>query len=358
MSLGPVMTDVEGLVLTESDRNRLLHPQVGGVILFSRNYESPAQLKVLVDELHALRTPRLIVAVDQEGGRVQRFRNGFQRLPAMGLLGDLYDQDADKAISMAETIGWLMAAELLYYGVDLSFAPVLDLGHKISSVIGDRAYHIQPHIIAHLANAQIRGMQQAGMEAVAKHFPGHGSVEGDSHHVMPFDSRTFETIQSHDLEPFRLVNNTHLTGMMMAHVIYEKVDVLPAGYSSYWINDVLRGKLKFDGTVFSDDLSMNGAESVGGYAARALAALNAGCDMLLVCNNPQGADEVLAALEGYNNPLSQLRLVRMHGRPDNRKQLFESAQWKTSVDSLNQFMHNSELSESDDLFNPMTDHLV
>ncbi|MBC8230509.1 beta-N-acetylhexosaminidase [bacterium] len=280
MSLGPVMLDVEALVLTDSDRDRLLHPQVGGVILFSRNYESPQQLKSLVSEIHSLRKPRLVVAVDQEGGRVQRFRDGFQRLPAMGLLGDLYDTDADRAVGLAETVGWMMASELLYYGIDLSFAPVLDLRHKISSVIGDRAFHTDPAIITRLANAQIRGMQLAGMEAVGKHFPGHGSVEGDSHHVMPFDSRSLDTIRAHDLEPFRRVINTHMTGMMMAHVVYEKVDAQPAGYSSLWINEILRNQLGFDGIVFSDDLSMSGAESVGCYAERAKAALSAGCDML------------------------------------------------------------------------------
>ena len=358
MSLGPVMLDVEGLALTSEDCNRLQHPQVGGVILFSRNYESPEQLKILVEEIHAIRTPRLIVAVDQEGARVQRFRQGFQRLPAMGLLGDLYDKEPAKAIQMAETVGWIMASELLHFGVDLSFAPVLDLAHKISSVIGDRAFHIKPRIISQLANAQIRGMQQAGMEAVGKHFPGHGSVEGDSHHVMPFDSRTLDTIRAHDLEPFRLVINTHLTGMMMAHVIYDKVDPLPAGYSQFWVNEVLRRELSFDGIVFSDDLSMSGAESVGGYAARAQAALNAGCDMLLVCNNPEGADEVLESLADYSNPVSQLRLVRLHGRFKNSAQLYETERWKTSVDSLSRFMHTSELAESDDLFNPVTDHLA
>ncbi len=351
MSLGPVMLDVEGLVLTDADRKRLLHPQTGGVILFARNYKSPQQLKALVEEIHSIRNPRLIVAADQEGGRVQRFRDGFQRLPAMGLLGDLYDKDRQKSIDLTQQVGWIAASELLFYGIDLSFSPVLDLGHKISTVIGDRAFHTDPEAIVHLANAFIRGMQQAGMEAVGKHFPGHGSVEGDSHHVMPFDRRTLGTIESHDLQTFRRVIKTHLTGIMMAHVIYEKVDEFPAGYSPFWIQQVLREQLKFDGIVFSDDLSMSGAASVGGYAERAKVSLQAGCDMLLVCNNPQGADEVLDYLSNYNNPVSQLRLVRLHGRPDKQHQkLFSSKQWLQSVQDLHDFMDESELTLSDDLF--------
>jgi beta-N-acetylhexosaminidase len=352
MSLGPVMLDVEGLALTDSDRRRLKHPQTGGVILFSRNYCDPAQLKALVEEIHALRRPRLIVAVDQEGGRVQRFRDGFQRLPAMGMLGELYDRDRKQALEMAESVGWVMASELLHYGVDLSFAPVLDLGHKISSVIGDRALHTDVETIVHLANALIRGQREAGMEAVGKHFPGHGSVEGDSHHVMPFDKRTRDTILGHDVQPFRRVIDTHLAAVMMAHVIYEKVDPKPAGYSRYWIQDVLRKRLGFDGVVFSDDLSMAGAGSVGGYAERAQASLDAGCDMLLVCNNADGADEVLHALADYNNPLSQLRLVRLHGRPADKKgRLFETPRWKSSVNALQTLLHQAEISVSDDLFN-------
>lgn len=351
MSLGPVMLDVGGLYLTDQDRQRLLHPQTGGVILFSRNYESPAQLKALVDEIHALRNPRLVVAVDQEGGRVQRFREGFQRLPAMGLLGDLYDRNAQQAIDMAQTVGWIMASELLFYGIDLSFAPVLDLGHKISSVIGDRAFHTEPGIIVRLANGLIRGMNEAGMEAVGKHFPGHGSVEGDSHHVMPFDKRSKDSIMSYDLQTFRRVINNHLTGIMMAHVVYEQVDEKPAGYSSFWIQDVLRQQLNFEGIVFSDDLSMSGAESAGGYTNRAQVSLQAGCDMLLVCNNSQGADEVLESLEGYNNPVSQLRLIRLHGRAADKKgRLYKSAQWKKAQAKMQAFMHDSELTESDDLF--------
>ena len=289
VSLGPVILDIENVTLSDDDRERLTNPLVGGVILFSRNYESPQQLRALTEEIHNIRTPELIIAVDQEGGRVQRFREGFQCIPSMVSLGNLYDQDQGKAIYLTETIAWIMAAELLHYGVDVSFAPVLDIGDPVSNVIGDRAFHRDPQVITRLANAWIRGMRKAGMEAVGKHFPGHGSVAGDSHHVMPFDNRRLEEINALDLIPFRRVIANHLGGIMMAHVIYDQVDDYAAGYSRRWIEEILRGKLGFEGVVFSDDLSMSGAESVGGYVDRARVALNAGCDVLLVCNNREGA---------------------------------------------------------------------
>lgn len=351
MSLGPVMLDVEALSLNDADRKRLLHPQVGGVILFSRNYQSPTQLRSLCDEIRALRSPQLVIAVDQEGGRVQRFREPFQELPAMGQLGMLYDSDQGEAIQLAESFAWIMASELLHHGVDLSFAPVLDIADPVSSVIGDRAFHRDTAAITRLANAWIRGMKKAGMEAVGKHFPGHGSVSGDSHHVMPFDRRNFAEIEALDLVPFRRVIATHLTGIMMAHVIYEQVDPLAAGYSRYWIETVLRGQLQFDGIVFSDDLSMSGAESVGGYAERARLALAAGCDMLLVCNNPAGADEVLESLKAYANPTSQLRMIRLHARPAPVSlDLYNTQQWQQAVKQLQQFKRRQGLSDSGDLF--------
>jgi beta-N-acetylhexosaminidase len=349
MTLGPVMLDIKGLALDDDDRRRLNHPEVGGVILFSRNYQDREQLASLCSEIHALRDPRLVVAVDQEGGRVQRFREGFQAIPAMGHLGDLYDQDSTQALQNAATFAWIMAAELLHYGVDLSFAPVLDISNPVSSVIGDRAFHRDPETVAHLANAWVRGMRRAGMEAVGKHFPGHGSVEGDSHHVMPFDRRSFAKIEALDLVPFRRVIATHLTGIMMAHVIYDHVDERAAGYSRYWIDTVLRKQLEFDGIVFSDDLSMSGAESVGGYPQRARHALAAGCDILLVCNNPAGADEVLESLQGYSNPTSQLRMIRLHGRAATTD-LFESGDWRNACAQLQAFNQRLGLAESGDLF--------
>lgn len=354
MSLGPVMLDVTGTELSEDDRKRLLHPQTGGVILFSRNYQNPQQLSELVREIHALRRPRLIVAADQEGGRVQRFREGFQRLPAMGQLGEFYEQNSDHALGFARTVGWLAAAELLVYGVDLSFSPVLDLRHSISSVIGDRAFHHHPETVVHLANAFISGMREAGMEAVGKHFPGHGTVHGDSHHELPFDQRSFSTMEQTDLKPFRQVINTHLAAVMMAHVVYESVDTLPACFSRFWIETVLRQRLQFEGTVFSDDLSMAGAQSMGSYVERARQALQAGCDMILVCNDSDAADEVLESLKGYNNPVSQLRLVRMHGHPHytSSNSLYRSRQWRQSVNAVQQFISDAPFTEAQDLFLP------
>ena len=349
MSLGPVMLDLAGQSLDDADRRRLRDPQTGGVILFTRNYASPEQLGELCREVHELRDPKLVIAVDHEGGRVQRFRDGFQAIPAMGQLGELYDQDPQQALALAQSFAWMMSAELLHHGVDLSFAPVLDIGDPVSSVIGDRAFHRDPEAIAHLANAWVRGMREAGMEAVGKHFPGHGSVEGDSHHVMPFDRRRYADIAALDLVPFRRVIDTHLAGIMMAHVIYDQVDALPAGYSRYWIETVLRGELEFNGVVFSDDLSMSGAESVGGYAQRARHALDAGCDMLLVCNNPDGADEVLESLRGYTNRTSQMRMIRLHGR-DAHPGLKQGDDWRRACESLQQFQRGLGLSEGGDLF--------
>jgi beta-N-acetylhexosaminidase len=351
MSLGPVMLGVTGLALEDEDRTRLRHPQTGGVILFSRNYESPGQLRSLVDEIHAIRTPRLVVAVDHEGGRVQRFRDGFQSLPAMASLGNLYEVDSGQAINNAESFAWIMASELLHYGVDLSFSPVLDLGNPVSSVIGERAFHRDPEIVIRLANAWIRGMKKAGMEAIGKHFPGHGSVEGDSHHVMPFDRRSFEEIEAQDLVPFRRVIATHLTGILMAHVVYDQVDEIPAGYSKFWIENVLRNRIGFDGIVFSDDLGMSSAESAGGYVERANASLLAGCDIILICNNLTGADEVLDALEHYSNPTSQLRMIRMHGQPSPQSaNLFSTRSWLQATAGLEQFNQQNFPGESGDLF--------
>ncbi|MBL7003386.1 MAG: beta-N-acetylhexosaminidase [Gammaproteobacteria bacterium] len=349
MSLGPVMCDIKGLTLSDSDRVRLCKKQVGGVILFTRNYESPQQIKALIDDIHQLRTPRLIVAVDHEGGRVQRFRAGFESIPAMRVFGKIFDQNEQKAINQTETIGWLVASELLHYGLDLSFAPVLDIGDPVSEVIGDRAFHKDPKVITRLANAWIRGMRAAGMEAVGKHFPGHGSVQGDSHHVMPFDNRSYEQIQQLDLIPFAQVIKTHLSGVMMAHVIYEQVDTLAAGFSKFWIGKCLRQILNFDGVVFSDDLSMAGAESAGSYAQRAFKSLEAGCDMLIVCNNEDGADEVIEALGEYNNPVSQIRLTRLHGKKP-QKNVFETKQWKHAKQVLEQLNAESSLTVENDLF--------
>jgi beta-N-acetylhexosaminidase len=332
MSLGPVMLDVTGFTLTSEERERLRHPLTGGVILFARNYESPDQIGVLVREIHALRNPPLLVAVDHEGGRVQRFREGFTRLPAVARYGEVYDENPKRGRRLAETAGWLMAAELRAVGVDFSFAPVLDIDRGISRVIGDRSFHASPDAVADLAHAYMAGMHRAGMAATGKHFPGHGGVEADSHVDIPVDERAYQDIYMDDVLPFERMIHYGLEGIMPAHVIYPKVDPQPAGFSRFWLQQVLRGELGFEGVIFSDDLSMEGAKVAGGVVARAQAALAAGCDMVLVCNDPSAAGELLAGLGGHDNPASHLRLARMHGRHAlSRNDLLADAGYREAV---------------------------
>jgi beta-N-acetylhexosaminidase len=312
--LGPVMLDVAGTTLTADDRARLRHPLTGGVILFSRNFESCAQLVQLTAEIHALRNPPLIIAVDHEGGRVQRFREGFTRIPPMRELGLVWDHDRRRAATLAHALGFVLAAELRVHGVDLSFTPVLDVDYGNSSVIGDRAFHSQPEAIAELATAVMHGLREGGMAAVGKHFPGHGHVRADSHHEVPVDDRPLADIENEDLIPFRRLIDAGLGGIMPAHVIYPAVDAAPAGFSAIWLKRILRGELGFDGVIFSDDLSMEGASVAGGVVDRGRAALSAGCDMVLVCNNPQSADELLHGLEYAMPAVALARLARIHGR--------------------------------------------
>ncbi len=315
MSLGPVMLDLEGPELSAEERELLAHPLVGGVILFTRNYVDPVQLRALVGAIHAVRTPRLLVAVDHEGGRVQRFREGFTRLPPVARLGALHRHDAARAEQAARTLGWLMAAELRAAELDFSFAPVLDVDHGVSGVIGDRAFAEGPLGIVELAAAYIDGMAEAGMAATGKHFPGHGAVAEDSHTAVPVDRREYNEIRAHDLVPFSRLIHHGLAAVMPAHVIYERVDAAPAGFSSFWLKEVLRRRLQFQGVIFSDDLDMAGAGVAGAdYADRARSALEAGCDMVLVCNNRAAAVRVLEGAGAHADPVSQMRLARMHGR--------------------------------------------
>lgn len=308
------MLDVAGVELTADDRRRLAHPLVGGVILFSRNYESAQQLTQLAHDIRAVRQPPLLIAVDHEGGRVQRFREGFTALPAMRELGVIWDGDPARAKRLAHQVGFVLAAELRAHGVDLSFTPVLDVDHGHSSVIGDRAFHSQPRAISELALGLIHGLQQGGMSSVGKHFPGHGHVQADSHHEVPVDERPYAAIEASDLQPFRRLIENGLGGIMPAHVIYPDVDDKPAGFSEVWLKRILRHQLGFDGMIFSDDLSMAGASGAGGVVERAVAALGAGCDMVLVCNDPARADELLAEFD-YKMPATALaRLARVHGR--------------------------------------------
>ncbi|MCW5606165.1 MAG: beta-N-acetylhexosaminidase [Burkholderiales bacterium] len=310
--LGPVVLDVAGTELTADDRRRLLHPQVGGVILFARNYANPVQLIRLTTEIHALRSPALVIAVDHEGGRVQRFREGFTAIPPMRELGRAWDDNPQHAKHLAHDTGFVLAAELRAHGVDLTFAPVLDIDYGNSGVIGDRALHGDSHVIAELARALVQGFRQGGMSAVGKHFPGHGHVRADSHHEVPVDDRPYAEIEA-DILPFRRLIESGLAGIMPAHVIYPQVDARPAGFSAVWLKRILRERLGFDGIVFSDDLSMEGASVAGDVVARARAALDAGCDMILVCNDPASADELLERLDYAMPAVSLARLARMHG---------------------------------------------
>ena len=337
MSIGPVMADVQGLELQAEEREMLQHPAVGGVILFSRNYESVEQVHALADAIHRLREPPLLIAVDQEGGRVQRFRDGFFRLPPVGRLGAIYQKNPKQALQLAQEAGWLMASEVLSVGVDLSFAPVLDLDLGVSTVIGDRAFHRKADAVAELALAYQRGMHQAGMASVGKHFPGHGGVVADSHHSLPEDERSLIDLQMKDLIPFERLMHNGLNGMMAAHVLYPQIDAQPAGFSRRWLTGVLRQMFGFQGAIFSDDLSMGGAEWAGDYPQRARLALQAGCDMVLVCNQPEQAARVIESLSDYNDPAAHLRLARMHGAafPD-RGALTGCQRWQKAVALLEQ----------------------
>jgi beta-N-acetylhexosaminidase len=331
--LGPVMLDVAGTGLTAGDCERLAHPLVGGVILFSRNYESPRQLARLTHDIHALRQPPLLIAVDHEGGRVQRFRDGFTALPAMREFGLLWDSDPKHARGLAQEAGYVLAAELRAYGVDLSLTPVLDVDHGNSSVIGDRAFHSNPRAIGELALGLIHGLKQGGMSSVGKHYPGHGHVKADSHHEIPLDDRPFTAIEASDLQPFRRLIENGLGGIMPAHVVYPQIDSKPAGFSDIWLKQILRRRLGFDGMIFSDDLSMAGASSAGSVTGRAMAALAAGCDMVLVCNNPHLVDQLLAEFD-YQMPATALaRLARIHGRggPESPAQLQRDPRYLDAV---------------------------
>lgn len=308
--IGALMLDIAGTALTQEDIQLLQAPQVGGVILFGRNIESPRQVRALTDHMRQVR-PDILIAVDQEGGRVQRLKQGFTLLPAMGRFGELYQQQPERAVELAEQCGWLMATEVLAVGIDFSFAPVLDL-NDISDVIGDRSFARNMDDIIVLARAFLSGMQRAGMATTGKHFPGHGSVKADSHVAAAIDSRSYAEIQQKDMQSF-IQLQAQLDALMPAHVIYDQVDPNPAGFSPYWIQTVLRQQLNFDGVLFSDDLSMQAACVAGGADARIQAALNAGCDMGLVCNDRAAA---CLALEGIQDlPLpNQTRLARMRGQ--------------------------------------------
>ena len=336
--LGPLMVDVEGVVLTDEDKHVLLNPLIGGVILFTRNYQNKSQLKALVAEIKDLRDSKLIIAVDHEGGRVQRFREEFTSLPAVAKICT-QETVEESHIELAKQHAWLMAAEVLECGIDISFAPVIDLDWKMSEVIGDRALHQHPKAVATLAGAYIDGMHTAGMAATGKHFPGHGSVEADSHVALPIDRRPIEAIRN-DISPYRPLIQNGLEAVMMAHVIYNKLNRLPAGFSEYWIQSELRGRLNFNGVVFTDDLSMKAADVVGDMQERVNLALYAGCDMALVCNDRAAVLNLIENLSdkvwrNHSDEIIQNRLKTLYAKPSfDTQKLQSSAQWQAAVESV------------------------
>lgn len=334
LPLGSLIVDVQGKVLEPEDKEILAHPLVGGLILFTRNYESPEQLGELIHQIHQIRTPSLAVCVDQEGGTVQRFREGFTRLPAAQALGKLYRQDRENAYQACTHMGWLMAAELRATGVDISFAPVVDLNWGTSEVIGGRAFHRKPYIVSELASRYIAGMHQAGMKSVIKHFPGHGHVHEDSHKDMPVDKRSFQEIRGEDLIPFEHLAAAYNEGLMTAHIIFPEVDKVPVTFSHEWLQHTLREQLNFSGVIFSDDLNMHAAHLHEDIQSRVRAAFEAGCDVALLCNNRPAVIEVLEHLNEYHNPVASLRLFRMRGAPgaESLQELHRMPMWKEAVE--------------------------
>lgn len=346
MALGPVMVDVEGLCLQSHEIERLKNPLVGAVILFARNYQDPKQLTELCRQIHGVRDEPLLIAIDHEGGRVQRCRSeGFTALPAMAELGQLWDRDQEAALVLAHEVGYVLAAELLSCGVDFSFTPVLDLDYGVSEVIGNRAFHRDPEVVAKLSEALIDGLAEAGMAACGKHFPGHGFVEADSHVAIPVDGREFDEIWEEDIKPYVALGHLKLPSLMPAHVIYEKVDSMPAGFSKFWVQEVLRERMGYQGMVFSDDLTMEGASVVGGIVERANAAFAAGCDMVLVCNRPDLADELLANLEHQASAESIQRLNNLVPKAAdtamNWQQLHNESRYVKARQVLNQLSSES-----------------
>jgi beta-N-acetylhexosaminidase len=343
MTLGPLMIDVQGTSLTQEDRDLLANPLVGGLILFTRNFASIEQLEELIRDARSVRTPPLLIGVDHEGGRVQRFRKEFTVMPSMRTIGREFDIDQAAGKQLARQCGWLLAAELRAVGIDISFAPVVDLDYGVSSVIGDRAFHKDPRVVAELAIAFLSGMRDAGMIGTAKHFPGHGAVAPDSHVAMPVDRRELVDLDK-DLYPYQRLIDNGLASIMAAHVVFSAVDPLPAGFSRRWLQDELRGRMGFTGAIFSDDLNMAGAGIVGDMPERVRAALQAGCDMVPVCNNRQGVLQVIESLQGSEDPVSQVRLARLHGKPSqDRLALRRTDDWLACERSVKASMERPDL---------------
>jgi beta-N-acetylhexosaminidase len=338
MSLGPIMLGLEGLELSAEEKEILRHPLVGGIILFTRNHQSPEQVARLVHTIHELRQPSLLVAVDQEGGRVQRFRQGFTRLPPLRCFGETYEQSPTRAMESAYLTGWLMATELRAVGVDFSFAPVLDLDRGLSQIIGNRAFHGDPHVVTQLAIAYADGMQKAGMAAVGKHFPGHGGVVADSHVELPVDDRSLTELMAEDLSVFQRTVEHGIAAIMPAHVVFPQIDRLPASFSFPWLTEILRHRLGFQGAIISDDLDMQGSWVMGSPPERAQAALAAGCDMVLACNDRQAAIAMLDHLKLPTDTEATLRYAQL--RSHNRialTALRQSEFWQRAVELVENF---------------------
>ena len=343
MSLGPLMIDLSGPTIEPDEREWLETPAVGGVILFTRNFESPQQIADLVAQIHEVRSPSLLVAVDQEGGRVQRFRTPFTVLPAMRSLGYLYDESPERACAAAKAFGWVMAAELRAVGIDLSFAPVVDLDLGLAAVIGDRALHNKASIVIALATEFSKGVREAGMSVVAKHFPAHAGAVNDSHTSLATDARKYSQLWD-DIDPYRHLISSGLEGVMIGHVIFPEMDPLPASFSSWWVMQELRGQLRFQGAVLSDDVSMEAAVSGGSCAERAIKSLEAGCDMVLVCNSKKEIPSIINALKNFSSPSSQLRLMRLRGKKgQDWKVLRSSCKWKQLKAQIRQLDAQPEL---------------
>ena len=343
MSLGPIMLDIDGQTLSPADRALLVEPAVGGVILFTRNFSSPSQIADLVADIRALRSPPLIVAVDHEGGRVQRFREGFSAIPPMRHIGRVCDSDQREGERLAQLAGWMIGAELRSVGIDLCFAPCLDLDWGVSEIIGNRAFHRNPEVVSALAGAFCRGLRSAGMAAVGKHWPGHGAVVSDSHLELPVDRRPYGELLD-DIRPYeRLIGNRLLTGVMASHIVYREIDALPAGFSSYWLKQELRERLGFDGAVFSDDLSMKATREYGSMPERARRSLDAGADMVPICNDRPAAQLAVRALSDYSNPSSLVRLARLRGSGGElRETLHTSAEWQSASEALTRLIERPE----------------
>ena len=333
------MIDLVGCDISVDERAWLNHPAVGGVILFTRNYIDRKQLTALVDELHAIKKPRLLIAIDQEGGRVQRLRENFTEYPPMRTLGNVYDKDPPRALRLSESLACCLASELRAIGIDFTFAPVLDLDSGVSEVIGDRAFHNNVDAVSALASKFVLGLRKGGMEAVGKHFPGHGSVCEDSHVACPVDHRYENDLWLSDMIPFQRLVEHGIAGIMSAHVVYDHMDKYPASFSSFWLTRVLREQIGFQGAIFSDDLAMQGAKAFGDLEFRISTALKAGSDMVLLCNSSEEIPNAIELLDDYNNPSSQLRLARFHGKSPQHLQ-------EADLQIVKQFVNDYQVNKS------------